>query len=304
MVEIIKKRNWFFAFSGLLVTLSFVAIGIWGLKPGLDFTGGSLIQVEFSQTRPEIKAVQEVVTKDFGDVLVQSSGDKEYIFKLKTLAPVEHQKFIDLLNHNFGSKDNIMTENRTETIGPAVSDVLRRRTSYAALVAILAIIAFIAYSFRKVSEPVAAWKFGVSAVITLIHDVGITMGVFAVLGHYYDVRVDIAFVVAMLTVFGYSVNDTIVVFDRIREKLIHRSGGQTFANLTNLAVNETLWRSFNTSLTVLLSLTALYFLGGESTRFFTLALLIGIFFGTYSSIFLASPLLVAWQEWDSRRRKR
>lgn len=304
MVEIIKKRNWFFAFSGLLVALSFAAIGFWGLKPGLDFTGGSLIQVEFAQTRPEIKAVQEVVTKDFGDVLVQSSGDKEYIFKLKTLSPTEHQKFIDLLNSKFASKDNTMIENRTETIGPAVSDVLRRRTSYATIVAILAIIAFIAYSFRKVAEPVAAWKFGVSAVITLIHDVGITMGVFAVLGHYYDVRVDIAFVVAMLTVFGYSVNDTIVVFDRIREKLIRRSGGQTFANLTNLAVNETLWRSFNTSFTVLLSLTALYFLGGESTRFFTLALLIGIFFGTYSSIFLASPLLVAWQEWDSRRHKR
>lgn len=304
MVEIIKNRNWFFAFSGLLVGLSFLALAVWGLKPGIDFSGGSLIEVEFAQTRPEIKAVQETLTKDFGDVLVQASGDKQYIFKLKFLSPVEHQKLIDSLNHQFAQGENKMTEKRTETIGPAVSEVLKRRSVSAGIVSVLAIIAFIAFSFRKVSEPIASWKFGVSAVITLIHDVSIVAGVFAVLGHFYDVRVDIAFVVALLTVFGYSVNDTIVVFDRIREKLIRRTGGQTFSTLTNLAVNETLWRSFSTSFTVLLSLGTLYILGGESTRYFTLALLIGIFFGTYSSIFLASPLLVAWQEWDSRRRQR
>lgn len=304
MVEIIKNRNWFFAFSGILVGLSFLALAVWGLKPGIDFTGGSLVEVEFAQNRPEITAVQEVVNKDFGDVLVQASGEKQYIFKLKFLTPEEHTKFLTALKDNFAKGNNTMVENRTETIGPAVSEVLKRRSTTAGIVVVIAIIAFIAYSFRKVADPVASWKFGVAAVITLIHDTSIAMGVFAVLGHYYDVRVDIAFVVAMLTIFGYSVNDTIVVFDRIREKLIRRSGGQTFGNLTNMAVNETLWRSFNTSFTVLLSLTALYFLGGESTRYFTLALLIGIFFGTYSSIFLASPLLVAWQEWDSSRKKR
>jgi len=300
MVEIIKNRKWSFALSGILVGLSFLALVVWGLKPGIDFTGGSLVEVEFAQNRPEITAVQEALGTTFGDVLVQTSGDKQYIFKLKFLSPEEHQNLLGILQTTFGQGENVMTENRTETIGPAVSEVLKRRSASAGVVVVIAIIAFIAYSFRKVADPVASWKFGVVAVITLIHDVGIAMGIFAVLGHYLDVRVDIAFVVAMLTIFGYSVNDTIVVFDRIREKLIRRTGGQTFANLTNKAVNETLWRSFNTSFTVLLSLTALYFLGGESTRYFTLALLIGILFGTYSSIFLASPLLVAWQEWDSR----
>lgn len=304
MIEIIKNRKWSFAFSGILVSLSFLALAVWGLKPGIDFTGGSLVEVEFAQNRPDLAAVQETLNKEFGDVLVQASGDKQYIFKLKFLSPEEHTKLLTVLKDNFVNGENTMVENRTEAIGPTVSEVLKRRSTTAGIVVVIAIIAFIAYSFRKVADPMASWKFGVAAVITLIHDVGIAMGVFAVLGHYYDVRVDIAFVVAMLTIFGYSVNDTIVVFDRIREKLTRRTGGQTFANLTNMAVNETLWRSFNTSFTALLSLTALYFLGGESTRYFTLALIVGIFFGTYSSIFLASPLLVAWQEWDSRRRKR
>lgn len=299
MVNIIGRRNIFFVFSGTLVALSFAALIVWGLKPSIDFTGGSLIEVTFDKQRPEVTAVQTEVGKDYGDVLVQSTGDKGYIFKLRYLNEDEHQKFLTTLrNANVG---NTITEKRVETIGPAVSSVLKQRSWMAGATVVLAIVAYIAYSFRKVSYPIASWKFGVSAIVALVHDVGITMGIFAVLGHYLNVHVDIPFVVALLTILGYSVNDTIVVFDRIREKLIKRVGG-TFEELTNKAVNETIWRSLNTSLTVLLVLSSLYVFGGESTKYFTLALIFGIFYGTYSSIFLASPLLVVWEKWDRRKK--
>lgn len=301
MIQIIEKRKYFFFFSGALVVLTLIALVVWGLKPSIDFTGGSLVELNFSKERPALSEIEEAVKKDFGDVLSQSTGDSGYIFKLRYLNEEEHQKLLTSIRKKYATNDNIITEKRIETIGPAVSEVLKRRSLSAGITVVLAIVAFIAYSFRKVSKPIASWKFGVAAVVALVHDVGVTMGVFAVLGHFYGIRVDIPFVVALLTILGYSVNDTIVVFDRIREKLIRRSG-ENFAELTNKAVNETLWRSLNTSVTVLLVLTALFFFGADSTKYFTLALLIGIFFGTYSSIFLASTLLVQWELWDRRRK--
>ena len=173
----------------------------------------------------------------------------------------------------------------------------------AGILVVVAIITFIAIAFRRVTKPVASWKFGVTAVISLSHDVLITLGLFSVLGHFYGVQVDIPFVVALLTIFGYSVNDTIVVFDRIRENLLRRTG-TNFAETTENAIKQTVWRSFNTSVTVLTALACLFLFGGESVKYFSLALFVGIFFGTYSSIFLASPLLVSWEEWDRKRQSR
>lgn len=302
MIEIIKRRKIFFVFSGVLVALSVLALSTWGLKPNIDFTGGSLVELNFSGTRPEVPVVETALKKDFGDVVTQTTSDNGYIFKLRYLNETEHQKFLTDLRTQFASDKNVITEKRIETIGPAVSEVLKRRSLSAGLTVVLAIILFIAWSFRKVSKPVSSWKFGIAAVVALVHDVVITMGVFSALGHFLDVHVDIPFVVALLTILGYSVNDTIVVFDRIREKLIRRAG-ESFADLTNKAVNETLWRSLNTSLTVLLVLGSLFVFGGDSTRYFTLALLVGIFYGTYSSIFLASTLLVEWDRFDHRVRK-
>lgn len=301
MIEIIKYRKYFFVFSGLLMALSFAAVVGWGFKPNIDFTGGSLVEVNFAKDRPELTAIETRLEKDFGEIVTQATSDNGYIFKLRYLNGDEHQKFLTTVKTEFGKAENVVTEKRSETIGPAVSEVLKRRSLSAGLAVALAIVAFIAYSFRKVSKPIASWKFGVAAIVSLVHDVGIAMGVFAALGHFYGIQVDIPFVVALLTILGYSVNDTIVVFDRIREKLTRRSG-ESFAELTNKAINETLWRSLNTSVTVLLVLTSLFFLGAESTKYFTLALLIGIFFGTYSSIFLASTLLVEWELWDRRRK--
>ncbi|KKW41687.1 MAG: Protein translocase subunit SecF [Candidatus Magasanikbacteria bacterium GW2011_GWA2_56_11] len=295
MHNIIGKRNNFFIFSSLLVLASWLALAVWGLKPSIDFTGGSLLEFTFTQTRPAGPEIESrVESLGLGDVIVQPTGDRGAILKLRFISEDEHQKILGIVRETYEKDNNKVLEERLETIGPAVSSVIRERAWLAGLTVVVAIVAYIAYAFRKVSRPIASWKYGVAAIVALVHDVSIAMGVFAVLGRYFNVHVDIPFVVALLTILGYSVNDTIVVFDRIRENLIRRSANN-FAEVANVAVNETIWRSVNTSVTVLLVLSALFFFGGETIHFFTLALIIGIFFGTYSSIFIASPLLVVWE---------
>lgn len=302
MINIIGRRKIYFIISGFFVALSYAALAVWGLKPSIDFTGGSLIELKFTQSRPTLPEFEaKVEAVGLGDVIVQPTGEKNYILKLRFITENEHQAILSTARKAYENNENKVLEERLETIGPAVSSVIRQRAWLAGLTVIVAIIIYIAYAFRKVSRPVASWKYGVSAVIALIHDVSITMGVFAVLGHYLDVHVDIPFVVALLTILGYSVNDTIVVFDRIRENLIRRSANN-FQDVANVAVNETIWRSVNTSVTVLLVLVALFFFGGLTIHYFTLALIIGIFFGTYSSIFIASPLVVIFEQWARRGR--
>jgi preprotein translocase subunit SecF len=338
MLNIVQNRKIYFMFSGALVALSVIFLMVFGLKPGIDFTGGSLMEISFSQERPAIEEMREVFADNtYGNVLVQSAGDTGYLFKMRFLTEDEHQTVLEDLRAKFEvlgeeSDENVgftiegdsemsvkdlvidtadtdavtstelavVTENRLleerfETIGPAVSAHLKERSTKAAIAVLIAIVAYIAYAFRKVSKPIKSWKYGVTAVIALFHDVLITMGVFALLGRYAGVEIDIPFVVALITILGYSVNDTIVVFDRVRENLI-RQGYDDFEGVVNRGVNETLMRSLNASVTTLLVLVALYAFGGASIHYFALALIIGIGFGTYSSIFLASPLLVVWQK--------
>lgn len=302
MLPIIQKRNWAFLFSGTLFLTSVVLLITVGLKPGLDFTGGSLMEVVFEKERPTVESFREAVSKNVENPVIQSTGDREYLLKVRFLNEEEHQKLLSSLSQSFSSSTTgQVKEDRFETIGSAVSSDLKSRAFQAGFLVVLGIVAYIAYSFRKVSRPVQSWKYGVAAVVALLHDVVITMGFFVLLGKYKGVEVDLPFVVAMLTILGYSVNDTIVVFDRIREKLI-RHGASNFVDTVNLAVNETIGRSINTSLTVLLALTALFLFGGASIHYFAFALIIGIIFGTYSSIFVASSLLVTWEEWKHKRK--
>jgi preprotein translocase subunit SecF len=211
------------------------------------------------------------------------------IFRFKSVDEARHQ---EILKH-LGEKFDKVEENRFESIGPTIGKELRRKATYAIVVVLICIILYIAWAFRKVSKPVASWKYGVIAVIALIHDVGIPIGLFAVLGRFFGVEVNSAFVAAILTILGYSVNDTIVVFDRVRENLI-KSGGDydEFEKIVNESVNQTFARSINTTLTTLLALIAIFFWGGETIKYFALALIVGIGLGAYSSIFIASPLLV------------
>lgn len=301
MLQIIPKRKIFFALSSILVLLSIASISVFGLKPGIDFTGGSLIELSFTAERPELVSFQESIDSlKYGNVLVQPAGDLGYFLKLRFISEDEHQQILTTLRKSFETDENKLLEARIETIGPSISSVLRKRAWSAGLGVAVAIVLFVAYAFRKVSKPVQSWKYGLTAIIALLHDVLIVMGIFALLGHFRGVEVDIPFVVACLTILGYSVNDTIVVFDRIREELIKR-GSESFEAVVQRGVQGTLVRSFNTSVTTLLVLLGLFFFGGDSIHYFSLALIIGIISGTYSSIFLASPLLVVWQKLSGRR---
>jgi preprotein translocase subunit SecF len=306
MLNIIGARKVWFALSGVLFIASIAAIAVWGLRFGIDFTGGSITELHFLDTRPDISLIAKSIEKSgVEDAVLQPAGDNDLFVRTKTLDQAAHQKMVEELVATFKTTDNkpAVEERSFESIGPTVGAELKQKSWSAIAMVLLAIILFIAWAFRKVSEPVASWKFGVCAVLALFHDVIIPTGIFAMLGHFLGYEIDTLFVTAILTVLGFSVHDTIVVFDRIRENLIKR-GGASFAETVNVSVNETMTRSINTSFTVLLVLLAVFFFGGESTKNFVLVLILGVFFGTYSSIFIASPLLVAWQEWQKAKGKR
>ncbi len=296
-MNIIGHKYIFLSMSGLLVLASFIAIGVWGLKFGIDFTGGSLLEVEFSAARPLPDDIKKMLDPlDLGAVVVQPTGNKGAILRLKYIDEAVHQDILAALGGG-RAEDGVLVEKRFDTIGPTIGKELKSRSFLALGLAIVAIIIYIAWAFRTVSKPVSSWKYGLAAVIALIHDVTIPTGIFVALGHFRGVEVDTLFITALLTILGFSVHDTIVVFDRTRENLRKLKVAEPYAVTVNRSVNETIARSINTSLTVLLVLIAIFFLGGETTKYFALALILGITFGTYSSIFVASPLLVIWEGW-------
>lgn len=302
MLRITHHRRIYYTLSGLLTGLSFVAWLVWGLKPGIDFTGGSLLEVEFSQNRPSIEQVVEVAKANIGsqELTAQPLGENGMVLRMPPIEEAEHQKLYAELKRTYEKDGTTLVEKRFESIGPLIGEELRKKTVYAVVGAILAIMLYITYAFRKVSHPVASWKYGACTVVALAHDVIIPVGVFSVLGHFYGVEVGAWVVTALLTVLGFSVHDTIVVFDRVRENLSH-AGRESFEEIVNVSLNETLGRSINTSLTVLFVLFSAYFLGGESIRNFILTMIVGISVGVYSSIFLGSPLLVSWHLRQSKK---
>lgn len=302
-LQIIKNRKYPYLLSGILVLASVLSLIAWGLKPGLDFTGGSLLEVSFSQERPEVAEVNSALNPlNFGDLVIQPSGDKNIIIKSRAISEEEHQAAVNSLKKAAGEK-NELSEIRFDSIGPVIGKELLQKSIWMLIIASLAIIAYIAYAFRKVSRPLASWKYGTAAVIALLHDVLIITGIFSALGHFRGIEVDSLFITALLTIIGFSVHDTIVVFDRTRENLSKFYSGK-FDEVVNDSVNQTLARSINTSLTTLLVLLALLFFGGNSIKNFTLALSLGIVVGTYSSIFIASPLIVDWNNFSKKGFKK
>ena len=288
---IIKHRKIWYAFSLLIVVASLFSMFKFGLKQGIDFTGGALLEVEYA-AKPDAFAVkQKIESLSLGSAVVQPSGEKNIIVRMKDLTEEQHQKVLSA-SLSVGQGKEI----RFDSIGPVIGKELKKKSITAMILVIVMIILYIAFAFRKVSQPVNSFYYGLMAVVALIHDVTLPAGVFAVLGHYYGVEVDTLFVTALLTVLGFSVHDTIVVFDRIRENLRNNGSKNNFETVVGASVSQTIGRSINTSLTVILVLLAIFFLGGESTKYFSLALLIGVAIGTYSSIFLASPLLVTLQK--------
>lgn len=273
------------------------AIIAWGLRLGIDFTGGSLLEVKFIGSRPTVNQVEAgLADLKLGSLIIQPVGEQDMMLKFQETAEENHQAALSKLDElvKKENKNNSIEEQRFESVGPSIGQELKIKSLWAIFFALLAMLAYITYAFRKVSKPVASWKYASAAIIAMLHDAVITVGIFAILGKYYGVEINTAFVAAILTVIGYSVHDSIVVFDRTRENL--PKSNEDFAGTVNTSLNQTLVRSINTSLTSLLVLLAIIIFGGASIRTFVLALAIGIFAGTYSSIFVASPILVVWEK--------
>jgi len=356
-MQIIKHSNIYFAVSGLLVGASALAVAVFGLALGIDFTGGSLLEITVDERiQADIASIQGILTradeqgaKLLDSVQAQKTGEAGFLLRFRNVSEEDHQAIIGRLNTEFASQlpenerskeagsegapagvsgiqatdfegnpinievgtadggviespvitiggESLVVEDRFESIGPTIGNELKQKSIYAMIAVIVSIILYIAWAFRKVSDPVSSWKYGITAIFALVHDVAIPVGVFAVLGAVAGVEVDILFVTALLTILGYSVNDTIVVFDRTRENLSRDHWKHEFEWIVNKSVNETIRRSVYTALTTFVVLLAVYLFGGESIKHFVLALMIGVVAGTYSSIFLASPLLVAWEK--------
>jgi len=297
MYNIIKKKKTWFTLSGILFFISIIVFFIWGFRLGIDFTGGSLLEVSYTEQRPEMSLITESLTElELNSIQIQPAGDNDYILRFEEIDENIHQSIINKLeNINIeGVENNILEEKRFEAIGPVIGNELKAKAIQSIIIVLIFIVLYIAYAFRRVSKPVASWKYGLSAIIALLHDIVIITGVFIVLGYYFNIEVDSLFVTALLTILGFSVHDTIVTFDRTRENLF-KNKGEDFNKIVNISVNQTIVRSINTSFTTLMVLLAIYIFGGETIKNFVLALILGVIIGTYSSIFIASPLLTIWK---------
>lgn len=285
----IKYRKLFYLISSSLVIISFLSILFFGLRLSIEFKGGSILEVEYKNYSPSSGEIREVLKDlNLGEVFIQKTGERGVILRLKDINEETHQELLNRLKEK-GELEEI----RFESVGPMIGEELKKKTEYLIVFSVFLIILYITFAFRGVMRPLKSWQYGICGVLALLHDVFIPIGIFAILGKFYNVEITLPIISALLTVFGYSINDSVVVFDRIRENLLKRKY-ENFEETVNESLNQTLFRSLSTSLTTLFPLFAIFFFGGETLKYFSLALILGISIGTYSSIFIASPLLVTW----------
>lgn len=296
MISFSRYRKIYFIFSGILISISLVCLVVFGLRPGIDFTGGSIMEIDYKNNRP---SNPEILNKlkglDLGNVSIQPLGRKGIILKTKHINEETHQQILERL----GAKRDEIEERRFDSIGPVIGRELKRKTKIVILLALLSMIVYIALAFRRIQRPLRSWQYGIASVIALFHDILIPLGIFSLLGKFYGLEISIPVITALLAVLGYSINNTVVVFDRIRENLLRR--GEVFEEIVDRSLNQTLARQINTSLTTLFVSFAIFLFGGQTLRYFSLALILGISAGTYSSIFLAGPILVSWFRWRHRK---
>ncbi|HCE30534.1 protein-export membrane protein SecF [Candidatus Daviesbacteria bacterium RIFCSPHIGHO2_01_FULL_40_24] len=290
-MNLMKYKTWYFVFSMLIILPGLYFLVTSGLKAGIDFTGGALLEYRFEKSINSSDLKTQISSQGIEVGQITPSSDNVYIIRTKPIEQVKINTLKSALNEKFGAVE----ERRVEFVGPVIGNELRQKAFIATALASIVIVLYLAFSFRKVPRPMSSWRFGIAAVIALIHDILVVVGAFAILGKFLNVEIDTLFVTALLTVIGFSVHDTIVVFDRIRENLTKMTS-KKFIDVANLSVIQTLGRSLNTSLTVVFVLLAMLLFGGETIRWFVVALLIGIISGTYSSIFNATALLVWWEE--------
>ncbi len=297
-ISIIRNTRLWFTLSALLVTASVVLLIYPGLSLGIDFTGGTLMEISVEED-VEKEALEMALRTfgaeqavDLGIPYVLKTSDGGFIIRIKDITNDEHV----LLRAHLQIAIGAFSEKRFTTIGPTVGQTLKTRSFWALIVAATVMVLYIAFAFRNIPRKLNPWKFGIIAVIALIHDVLITLGIFVLFGQYTAFEVNTLFISALLIILGYSVNDTIVIFDRVRENVFHQERKEDFADVAERGLMQSIARSVNTSLSTLIPLFALFVLGGESIRWFVLTLIVGLAIGTYSSLFLATPLLVYWRK--------
>ncbi len=297
---IVKYRKIFYSLSALLVIFSLVSIFGIGLNFGIDFKGGSILEVDYAKSAtgmPDLATLNATLaTVNVGESVVRQTGQTGYIIKTKALDEPERKALVTALGGEV---------KRFDSVGPVLGQELQGKAVWSIIYVMLAIVLFITFAFRKVSKPVSSWKYGMVAVVALLHDIIIPAGIFAFLGRNGGYEIDALFVTAILVILGFSVHDTIVVFDRTRENLRIDgvSGRKSFESIVGESLSQTIARSINTSMTTVLALIVLYVMGPDATRNFALALIVGIIVGTYSSIFIGSPLLVTLEKFQSNRKK-
>lgn len=296
-MNIVKYKYLFFALSLILIIPGLISLKIWGLKLGIDFSGGTLWELNFPEAQNVLSHdVRELLNQEGAEVSsTANTTEKSVIVRMRESDETKITSYKEKLKTKYGPVEDLSRQ----TVGPTISKELTKKAFQAVGLTILGIVLYVTWAFRKVPKPASSISFGVCTIVALVHDVIVVVGAFAFLGHFFNLEVDSLFITALLTVLGFSVHDTIVVFDRIRENL-RKYSGESFENIVNHSLNQTLARSINTSLTVVFVLFALLLFGGESIKSFVLALLIGIISGTYSSIFNAAPLLVIWNKFIKR----
>lgn len=308
---IVKYRKIFYTLSILLVAFSIYSISTFGLNYGIDFKGGTIIEVEYANNRPVKEDVVSTIKNSGinGEIVIRPTGDSGFIIRTESLSSsTVNSLSTNLVVGSATSTDGMVatttigTIKRFDTVGPILGQELQAKAWWSIVLVILAIVLFITFAFRHVSKPVSSWKYGLAAIISLMHDVLVPTGIYAYLGRNGGYEIDALFVTALLVILGFSVHDTIVVFDRTRENLRHDEGHKTaFDKIVGSSISQTFARSINTSLTTILALVVLFILGPSATSNFSLILIIGMVLGTYSSIFLGSPLLVTFWKWQKSR---
>jgi len=291
----LKYKKIYYILSILLVLVAIFSLLFFGLNFGIDFLGGSILEADF-EARPANTVIQEKLKDlNLGDLTIQPTQENGVIIRMREIDEATHQQIVSKL-----VELSKIEEKRFESVGPVIGEELRQKTIILIAVSLIALLIYIAVSFRKVSRPISGWQYGITSILALTFDVLITVGLFALLGKFYNIQFNIPIVTALLTILGYTINDKVIVFDRIRENIL-RSRGLDFENLVNQSLNQTLSRSLSTGFCSLLVLFFIFLFGGETLKYFSLTLIIGIIIGTYSSLFLATPFLVSWLKWSQRR---
>lgn len=299
MINFIKHKNIFLAFTVAVILACVGLLAVYGLRPSIEFTGGSITDVEYNNARPSNEAIMEKIGGlGIKDVTIYSVGDKGVSIRTEAIDNPTHTKLLEALKET-----GDYTEKSFEMIGPVIGKELTSKVTLLVIVSLFAMLVYIAIAFRNVPGPVSPLVYGSASFLILVHDVLVPLGVFSYLGKNYGVQITIPIITALLTVVGYAINNVIVVYDRIRENLL-KDRKSTFEEIANRAINQTLTRQINTSVATLIPVFAIYFYGGLSLRYFSLALILGIVTGTYSSLFLASQVLVVWLGFKSRPVKK